>query len=89
MICVTHWPRWDAGCKGEVATRGTAEPKDPAAGIVRELLVAMAKKQGKKLPKADSDEYKALSAKVRESKADWIAAEMARRAEAVDIDIEL
>lgn len=82
--------RMDAISRGEVASRGQAEPKDPAAGIVRELLVAYAKSKGKKLPKADSDEYKAMAAKMREAKAEWIAAELARRAAVADeIDIDL
>jgi hypothetical protein len=72
---------------GTVAVR-TSEPKDPWAGIIREILVKSAAKQGKKLPKADSDEYKALVEKVRTSKADWITKELARRAK-MDMDIEL
>jgi hypothetical protein len=82
--------RMDAILAGTVAVRQAAEAKDPASGIVRELLVAWAKSKGGKLPKADSDEYKALAAKMRAAKADHIAAELARRAEAVaDIDIDL
>jgi hypothetical protein len=82
--------RLDAIKAGNVATRGTSVARDPAAGIVRELLVAWAKAKGGKLPKADSDEYKALADKMRAAKADWIKAELARRAEvAGEIDIEL
>lgn len=73
---------------GTVATRGTGVARDPAAGIVRELLVAWAKAKGKKLPKADSDEYKALADRMREIKADDIKNELERRA-ALDVDIEL
>lgn len=75
---------------GTVAVRTGGEARDPAAGIVRELLVAYAKGKGMKLPKADSDEYKALAAKMREAKADHIAAELERRKSAVtDIDLDL
>ena len=82
--------RMNAILAGTVAVRGSAAPRDPAAGIVRELLVAWAKAKGKKLPKADSDEYAQLAAKMREVKADHIKAELARRAEAAaDIEIDL
>lgn len=82
--------RLDAIVAGTVATRGPGAAKDPTSGIVRELLVAWAKGKDKKLPKADSDEYKALAAKMREAKADWIKAELERRATVADeIDIEL
>lgn len=80
--------RLDAIVAGNVATRGPGTARDPAAGIVRELLVAWAKGKDKKLPKADSDEYKALAEKMRTAKADYIKAELERRA-TVDIDIEL
>lgn len=86
----TLMKRLDAIIAGSVATRGPGVARDPAAGIVRELLVAWAKEKGKKLPKADSDDYKALAAKMREIKADFIKAELARREElALEIDIEL
>lgn len=82
--------RLDAIKAGEVATRGSGTPRDPAAGIVREMLQAIAKKQGKKLPKADSPEYAAMAAKVRAAKATEIAAELERRRNAVDdLDIEI
>lgn len=75
---------------GSVATRGSGVARDPAAGIVRELLVAWAKVKGGKLPKADTDEYKALAGKMATAKADFIAAELVRRASVSDeIDIEL
>lgn len=89
-IAGTLAKRMDAISRGEVATRGEGVARDPAAGIIREILVASAKKAGKKLPKADSDEYKAMVAKVREAKADYIKAELERRAAAADeIDIDL
>lgn len=82
--------RLDAIEKGEVATRGSGTPRDPASGIVRELLVAYAKSKGMKLPKADSDEYAALATKMRAAKAEYITAELARRASAVEeLDIDL
>lgn len=82
--------RLDAIKAGSVATRGAGVARDPAAGIVRELLVAWAKAKGGKLPKADSDEYKALAAKMSAAKADWIKAELERRAAVgAEIDIEL
>lgn len=82
--------RMNAILAGTVAVRGSAAPKDPTSGIVRELLVAWAKAKGKKLPKADSDDYTTLAAKMREIKADHIKAELARRAEAAaDIEIDL
>jgi hypothetical protein len=84
--------RMDAIKAGTVATRGAAEAKDPYAAIIREALVAAAKAKGKKLPKADSDEYKALVGKFREAKQDWLVAELERRKAAVagdDFDIEL
>lgn len=82
--------RLDAIIAGSVATRGPGVARDPSAGIVRELLVAWAKAKGGKLPKADSDEYKALADKMRAAKAEFIAAELARRATVADeIDIEL
>ncbi len=84
--------RLDAIVSGSVAIRVHSgnEAKDPTSGIVRELLVAWAKSKGKKLPKADSDDYKALAAKMRELKADHIAAELERRKSAVDgLEIEL
>lgn len=82
--------RLDAIVAGTVATRGPGVARDPTSGIVRELLVAYAKAKGKKLPKADSDEYKAMADKMRQVKADYIAAELARRAEIEgEINIEL
>lgn len=81
--------RMNAIMAGTVATRSPGAPKDEAAGIVREILLAHAKSKGLKLPKADSDEYAALAAKVREAKADYIKGELARRKEAVALDIEL
>lgn len=82
--------RLDAIIAGSVATRGPGVARDPSSGIVRELLVAWAKEKGKKLPKADSDDYKALATKMREIKADFIKAELARREElALEIDIDL
>lgn len=82
--------RLDAIVAGTVATRGPGVARDPTSGIVRELLVAYAKSKGKKLPKADSDEYKAMAEKMRTAKADWIKEELERRAEIADeIDIDL
>lgn len=75
---------------GSVATRGPGIARDPAAGIIRELLVAWAKAKGGKLPKADSDEYKALAGKMATAKADWIKGELERRAALeAEINIEL
>ena len=58
---------------------------------VEEFLAAIAQAQGKKLPKADSDEYRALLRKVAEAKADAIVAEATRRtdAQSLTLDIEL
>jgi hypothetical protein len=44
--------RMDAILAGTVAVRQAAEAKDPASGIVRELLVAWAKSKGGKLPQS-------------------------------------
>lgn len=84
--------RLDAIRDGSVAIRVHSgnEAKDPTSGIVRELLVAWAKSKGGKLPKADSEEYRALAGKMRELKADYIATELERRRSAVaELDIEL
>lgn len=80
--------RLDAIKAGTVATRGPGVARDPAAGIVRELLVAWSKAKGGKLPKADSDEYKALAGKMSAAKADYIKAELTRRA-ALDAEINI
>lgn len=88
----TMQKRFDAILAGTVATRAAAEPKDPYAAIIREALQSAAKAKGKKLPKADSDEYKALAERFRTAKAEWLAEELERRQAALaddDFDIEV
>ena len=82
--------RLDAIRNGSVATRGPAAPRDETAGIVREILLSIAKAKGVKLPKADSEEYAKMAGRVREAKAEYIAAELERRKNAVaEIELDL
>ena len=76
---------------------GTREPADPVESevgkMVRAFLVAQAAKKGGKLPKADSDEYKALVARVLAVKGDDYRAKareiVATRASVADDDFDL
>jgi hypothetical protein len=93
-IAGTLGKRLDAIKSGAITQRAAGEPRDPFAAMCRriavEILRATAKAKGKKLPKADSDEYEALVGKVLAAKAEDIETEAKRRmaaAESVDIDL--
>ena len=87
--------RLDAILQGTVGVRQSAESILPGRSamfvrVAKEFLTAIAKAQGKKLPKADSDEYRAMLRKVAEAKASEIEAEAARRTQATSgVEIEL
>lgn len=86
--------RADAIRAGEVGVRSPVASILPgrSAGFIsvaKEWLRAYAKAKGLKLPKADSDDYRALLAKYAQAVGEKIEAEAARRAATLDVDTDL
>ena len=86
--------RADAIRAGEVGVRSPVASILPgrSAGFIsvaKEWLRAYAKAKGLKLPKADSDDYRALLAKYAQAMGEKIEAEAARRAATLDVDLDL
>lgn len=97
LIIGTIGKRMDAIKAGTVGIREQAV-RDPFATMVKkvlnETLAAWAKAKGKKLPKADSDDYKKLAEAVMEKKGEVIKTEARKRLDAAstvgleDLDLD-